>query len=166
MRIDAARRFGMSLPMPRRYNPPPSDRRGAAMVELAIVFPVFLILVIGVIDLTTGVYRYNLVSEAARRGVREAIVLGEDASPQRASLGPQTWTGTAASGDPVADAIRPLLAAIDPAEFAIRLEWPDGNNLAPSRVRCTVSTVFRPFSFVLVGQTVNLSATSTMSIAN
>jgi hypothetical protein len=141
-------------------------RRGAVLVETALILPVFLALVLGLLDLAGGIYRNNVMSEVARRGAREAIVHGSHAPPQRPALGPQTWNGTAADSGAVPEAIRPLLAGIDPADVAIRLEWPDGDNVAPNRVRCTVTTEYQPVTFLLSGQPMILRATSTMAIAN
>ena len=48
-------------------------RRGAATVEAAITLPVFLTLVLGMIDLSIGVARYNTLSQAAQyaaKGIR------------------------------------------------------------------------------------------------
>lgn len=141
-------------------------RRGAAMVEAAIVLPVFLMLVLGLLDLAGAAYRYNLVSELARRGVREAIVHGSQAPPKRVALGPQTWTATAAAAGDVPTAIRGLLAGIEPAEVTIRLDWVDGGNAPADRVRCTVTLPYRGATFLLSGRQITLRATSTMAIAN
>ncbi len=143
-----------------------TGRRGAALVEAAIVLPVFLMLVLGLLDLAGAAYRYNLVSELARRGVREAIVHGSQAPPRRVALGPQSWTATAAAEGEVPSAIRGLLAGIDPAEVTIRLDWPDGSNAPESRVRCTVTIPYRGTTFLLSGRPLTLRSTSTMAIAN
>src|SRR5690606_14470208 len=139
------------------------SRGGAALVEAAIVLPVFLMLVLGLLDLAGAAYRYNLVSELARRGVREAIVHGSQAPPKRVALGPQTWTANAAATGDVPTAIRSLLAGINPAEVTIRLEWPDGSNAPENRVRCTVSLPYRGATFLLSGRQLTLRSTSTMA---
>lgn len=141
------------------------QRRGATLVEAAIVLPVFLTLVLGLLDLAGAVYRHNLISEVARRGAREAMVLGGGAAPRRVPLGPQTWMGTAADPGDVGEAVRPLLAGIAPADVSLRLEWPDGGNAAPNRVRCTATTQYQGATFVLTGWPITLRATSTMAIA-
>jgi Flp pilus assembly protein TadG len=48
-------------------------RRGAAMVELALVLPVLLMLLFGVIEYGWVFLRVTQVNEAARRGVRMAV---------------------------------------------------------------------------------------------
>src|SRR5207247_6382748 len=52
-----------------------SSDRGTSMVEMAIIIPVFLMLILGAVDLGQAVVMRNGVSEAARDGARAAIVL-------------------------------------------------------------------------------------------
>jgi Flp pilus assembly protein TadG len=48
--------------------------RGQALVEFALVIPVFLILLMAVFDLGRAVFAYNSITNAAREGARLAIV--------------------------------------------------------------------------------------------
>ncbi|QDU47620.1 TadE-like protein [Symmachiella dynata] len=50
-----------------------SDRRGVAAVEMAFVFPVFMLLVLGVIEFGRYMMVGQLVTNAAREGSRLAI---------------------------------------------------------------------------------------------
>ncbi len=52
------------------------DRRGAALVEMAIVLPVFLMVVLGIIEFGRAMMVSNLLTNAARDGARLAIVTG------------------------------------------------------------------------------------------
>lgn len=54
--------------------------RGQALVEFAVVLPVFLMSFVGVIDLGTAVFSYNSLTNAAREGARLAIVNQDEAS--------------------------------------------------------------------------------------
>ena len=56
-----------------------------AVTELAVVLPVILLIVLGIIDFAQVMYAHGTVSEAARVGARYAIVHG---SASRASVGP------------------------------------------------------------------------------
>lgn len=49
-------------------------RRGQALVEFALVIPVFLLLLIALFDLGRAVFAYNTLTNAAREGARIAIV--------------------------------------------------------------------------------------------
>jgi Flp pilus assembly protein TadG len=48
--------------------------RGQAMVEFALVIPIFLLLLVGIFDLGRAVFAYNTLTNAAREGARMAIV--------------------------------------------------------------------------------------------
>lgn len=48
--------------------------RGQALVETALVLPIFLLILFGLIDVGRLVYANNMVSQAAREGVRVAAV--------------------------------------------------------------------------------------------
>lgn len=54
----------------------PSARRGASVVEMAIVLPVFMMVVMGIIEFGRGMMVGQLVTNAARYGARIAAVDG------------------------------------------------------------------------------------------
>jgi hypothetical protein len=49
-------------------------QRGQALVEFALVFPVVILMLVGLFDLGRAVFAYNTVTNAAREGARLAIV--------------------------------------------------------------------------------------------
>ena len=51
-------------------------RRGTAMVEMALVLPLFLMLILGIIEFGRAMMIANLVSNAAREGARMAVLDG------------------------------------------------------------------------------------------
>ena len=53
-----------------------SDTAGIALVETALILPLFLLLVLGCIDLGLFMFQWNSANKAAQRGVREAVVVG------------------------------------------------------------------------------------------
>lgn len=55
--------------------------RGQAMVEFALVVPIFFLLVFGLIDLGRAVYVNNAMSQAAREGGRWGSVQARSATP-------------------------------------------------------------------------------------
>ena len=153
----------------------PRRRRGATLVEAAIVLGAFLTLVLGMLDLAVGVLRYHVVSEAARQGARLAIVHGAlclpdyDGGPWGPA--PLDVAGTADNVPLVAALKRPnppgFLTALDLTETRIHVEWPDGGNQPDQLVRVTVSTSYRPILTFLFGNPrFMLRATSTMPIAH
>ncbi|MBE7325022.1 pilus assembly protein [Nocardioides sp. Y6] len=80
----------MSLGLRRR------GERGAAAVEFALVLPIFLMLLFGIIDFGYAINRGSIVNNAARDAVREAS-LGQSAADVRAvaQRGVQGLPGTA-----------------------------------------------------------------------
>jgi len=57
------------------------SERGQGLVEFALVFPVFVLLLLGIFDLGRAVYAYNTIGDAAREGARVAIVNQIETSP-------------------------------------------------------------------------------------
>ena len=50
------------------------DASGQALVEFALIVPVFILLLVGLFDLGRGVYAFNTISNASREAVRVGIV--------------------------------------------------------------------------------------------
>lgn len=55
-----------------------SDRRGQAMVELAIVLPILLLVIMGIIDFGRIYHGHLAVTTAAREGARQAAIGASD----------------------------------------------------------------------------------------
>ncbi len=53
--------------------------KGQGLVEFALVLPLFLVLVMGIMDLGLSVFAYNSITNAAREGARLAIVNQDEA---------------------------------------------------------------------------------------
>lgn len=144
-------------------------RHGATMVEAAVILTIFLLLIFGIIDLGRGVFRFNQLSQAARHGVRQAIVHGQFA-PAGWNGGP--WGPSAidvpatAIGIPIVDAVKPMLMNCDLDNTRIQVTWLDGSNEVEKRVRVTITSPFQPVVVSFFGGAFNLSAASTMPIAH
>lgn len=54
--------------------------RGQALVEFALMMPVLLLLVVGVMEFGLIIHQYMVVAEAAREGARSAAVGSSDAT--------------------------------------------------------------------------------------
>ncbi len=147
-------------------------RRGAISAEAALILPIFLTIVLVVLDLGVGVFRFNTISHAARNGARQAVVHGELVKP--------SWNGgrwrpsgggpideVCTSSTPAVAAVRPMLVNCPPSETYVMYEWLDGNDEIGSRVRCTVRSRYTPLlTVVLGGSPITLTASSTMPIAH
>jgi hypothetical protein len=151
---------------------PKLERRGAAVTEMSIILIVFLTLTLGMLDLGVGLFRSHMLDNAARHGARRAIVHGEYANAL-GSWGPGTINVPAsANGVPIVDGpdgMQGLLnaAGCDLPASRVIVEWLDNTNAVDSRVRVTVTSAYTPiFAFIFPNGTINLSASSTMTIAH
>ena len=65
-------------PMNTRPHPPKLSkrRRGAAMVEMAVCFPIFMLMLLGIIEFGRALMVSQLLTAAAREGCRVAIIDG------------------------------------------------------------------------------------------
>lgn len=54
----------------------PAPRRAAAMVEMALVLPIFVTVMLGIVEFGRGFMVANLVTNAAREGARQSIMYG------------------------------------------------------------------------------------------
>lgn len=155
---------------------PRSDRRGATMVETAIVLMVFLTLVFGMIELAVAVLNHHIVTQAARQLARTAIVHGKMAPPELDEWSPATLPTTGApdfiyevpaedEGD-VAKAVWPYLAGVDRTNTTISLQWLEGTSELEKRVRAKVVTTHEPFLTFIFTSGWTLTGESTMPIAH
>jgi Flp pilus assembly protein TadG len=119
--------------------------RGQALVEFAFALPILAVLLLGVIQLGTVYNNYETITDAARAGSRQAILL-------RISGG---------SPDLAAQAVRSAASGLDPDKLNVTVQaTPDwtssGNDVSV--------TVTYPYSIDLLGwvvQSGNLSSTMT-----
>lgn len=52
----------------------PRRPQGQALAEFAIIFPVFILLIVAAVDIGRGIFAYNSITNGAREGARLAIV--------------------------------------------------------------------------------------------
>ena len=131
--------------------------RGQTMAEFALVLPLFLVIVFGLIDMSRGVFASNTLSNAARTAARVSIVDQTVATIQAAAVDQAGWLGLA------------------PGDVQVSFRNPNNTNdplnvCAPASVGCvavvTVAYVFEPTIPIikdLVGP-ISMSSTSKMVI--
>jgi Flp pilus assembly protein TadG len=129
-------------------------RRGASLVEFALVAPVLLLLVIGLVVAGLGVFRYQQVASLAREGARYASVRG--------------WKYQQVTGNPAAtpadvynNAILPGSVALDPTSLGYNVTWSPDNKQG-STVSVQVTYQWLPEVF-FGGVTLGSTSTVTMS---
>lgn len=136
-------------------------KRGQALVEFALILPIFLLILLAVFDLGRAVFAYNSVTNAAREGARLAIVNQTTAS----------ITAKATSSASIAETAAPNVTvgfyesgpAVNPTSNAV---------CAPRNIGCmavvTFETTYRPITPIisqfLFSSGVTLRATSIEAI--
>ncbi len=142
----------------RQHSSSKAKRHGTTVTELAVVLPVVLIVLLGIIDLAQAIYAFGTVSEAARAGARYAIVHGANSAAP---------TGPTANNTTVASIVTTNAPALDPARLSITSSWSNGNNDPVSPVTVTVTYTCMPCLGSLVGfGNFNVSGSTTMLITH
>ena len=75
--------------------------RGAELVEFAFVFPMLLLVMLGIIDFGFLFQRYEIVTNAAREGARVAILPGYQTADVQARVNQYLTAGGLTPTDPV-----------------------------------------------------------------
>ena len=122
----------------RRYN---EDERAQALVEFALVLPLFLLIVTGIFDVARAVWQENSLAYASREGTRYAIVHGSGGSPV---VGP-----CSNCVDPVTNNLSYLVSAVTSNaigvyNITVTVDYPDGDNQRNHRVTVDATAPFVP----------------------
>jgi Flp pilus assembly protein TadG len=156
------------------------DDRGSALMEYAIVLPVILTFLFGIMDFSRFLYTYHFVSEVAREGTRYAMVRGSTfAGTSCASTATFSCDATSANVQSYVQALTP--AGILSNSVSVTTTWPgtapasaatacnstSGNNSPGCLVQVVVSY---PFKFILpflpkAASTWTISSTSVVVIS-
>ena len=139
---------------------------GAAMVEFALVIPIFFLLIFGIIDVGIGVWSYNNLAEAVREGGRYAMVRGEDTLLPSGEAGPLTEGPVSCDGvgtEIVVPVVCQFAFAMDPSRLDVTVTWAEGNNIGDPVVVSAVYA-FAPFSN-FIPFTVNLQSETRARVA-
>lgn len=74
------------------------SQAGTALVESALVGPLFLLLLAGIVHFGVAIYSYNILTSAVRDGVRFAVVNGSTSPSPATSTSMQTYVRSRAIG--------------------------------------------------------------------
>lgn len=132
----------------------PLRRKAATVVECAILFPAFFLLLIGFVIAGLGVFRYQEVACLAREGTRWASVRG-------LTYQQRTKNPAATPQDVYDNAIRPNVVALDPNQLTYSVTW-NPDNRQGGLVTVTVTYNWIPEAYF---GGIQLSSTSTMAVA-
>ena len=142
--------------------------RGQALVEFALIAPLFLALLLAIIEFGRAVYYIQMLNNAAREGARYAIVHGAESQCPSGPMPPAYGSNPCdASGANVVGATKTAAIAIldaNPSDFVVDVRWcdqsggiadcpgtqGDGNNGRNQAVDVRITYTFRPWLAGLV----------------
>lgn len=131
---------------------------GQAIVEFALILPVLLLLILGLINVALAIEQENTLANAAREGARYAIVHGSTAT---SPIGPCSSCTNATVTSIVAN------AAVSVPSVSVTIDYPDSSNDRGNRVSVDATAPFVPIpaQYLLNGAlTVTLRGGSLMVI--
>lgn len=143
-------------------------RRGAAMVEGALVLSVTFTLTLGAIIVALGVYRYNQVASMAREAARYASVHG-------GQYALDTGNAKATPSSVYTTIIKPLAIGMDTSKLTYSVTWDDSsempiylsnsttNTYSRNRVTVTISYTWVPEAYIK--NSVTLTSTAVMEMS-
>ena len=103
----------------RRFFSDHDEQHGQSLIEFALLLPLMLLIITGLIDVGRAVWQENTLAYAAREGTRYLIVRGATAPPGQQSnpLNPS---------DPVTNTAKQFVrdAAIGVANVTVTVTWP------------------------------------------
>lgn len=117
-------------------------QRGQALVEYALLLPIFLLLAMGILDLGRTVYFYSAINNAAREGARYGVINPTDVAGINARARLQT-------------------AMLDQNALVVSTLYPDAETIQV-RVQYQYRAVTPIAGLVLGSNTINLDARATM----
>ena len=136
----------------------PNNRAGQAQIEFVLSILFALVVFVSIVEMILLMYTYTVLADAAKEGVRYAIVHGCSLAAPNCS-GSCTPACADTTGANVTVYARNYLGASlhDPAAMTVNVSYPDSSSLPTNRVRVTVSYPYQPF-FGLSWPTVTVRA--------
>lgn len=127
-----------------------SRPKGQALVEFALTVVFVMLLILAFLEMIVLIYTYNVLADAAKEGVRYAVVHGTGVGKANCSgPGGGSVTCTDSAANNVVTAVKNYAAASfhDSSAIAngVTVTYQDSSSAAPSRVRVTVAYPYQPF---------------------
>jgi Flp pilus assembly protein TadG len=133
------------------------ETRGSALIETSMAFLLAIPLIFLAFELCMVTYTQAILGDAARTGVRYAIVHGTDST---ACSGPSSGCADQAGANVVSTVQNYAAASYSPlSTITVTPTWPDASSAPPSRVNITITYNYQPF-FQNTGFSFAMSATS------
>ncbi|MBV9623177.1 MAG: pilus assembly protein [Acidobacteria bacterium] len=128
-----------------------SERGQALLVEFVLSAIFIILLIFSIFELFGFIYTYSVIADAAKEGVRYAIVSGVNSSsssgPTNATATSPPCTSSSANVTNVVNRVRAFAVTSlhDTSNMNVYVCYLDGNNLMNSQVEVSVNYPFRPF---------------------
>ena len=144
-----------------------SSERGLASAEFALTITFVIFVLFWAFELMMFVYSYSVLADAAKEGVRYAVVhgCGTDAATCSGTCSPTACTDSA--GDNVKAQVTNFaqLTFHDMSAITVNVTYPDGSAKSSKTVRVVVQYAYRPY-FSLGWTPPTLNAAAEGRIAN
>jgi len=125
--------------------------RGAAMVEFALSFLLFFMVVYAIMEFGRVVACYNILAGATREGARYATVHG-------------SASGAVASASDIQNVVRRWSIGLDPNSVMVTTTWAPGNNPG-KQVKVQAQYTVSPFTGLILASGIPLGSNSVMVIS-
>ena len=115
-----------------------TKRRGATQIEFVLSIFIVIFVIFGIIEISTAVYALNVLGDAAREGVRYAIVHGSGNTNCSGGVSP---SGCDPTGTNVSAVVQDYAkySLHDTSSMTVNVSYVDGNNDPQSLVKVDVS---------------------------
>jgi Flp pilus assembly protein TadG len=127
-----------------------AGERGSTLVEGALCFTVFLMIIFGTIDFGRMVFAYNFISYSAREATRYALAHGTKYPVTASDL--TTFVKNEAIG-------------LDPSAITVTPTWSDINHTPGTSVQVQVQYAFQPIAPYMPTGLLTMTSTSKMLIS-
>jgi hypothetical protein len=114
------------------------SERGAELIEFALVFPMLLLLVLGMVDFGFLFQRYEVLTNAAREGARIAVLPGYSAADVQSRVCNYIQGG----GIPVTGSCPTPTNPVIPVPSNVTITLPSGATVAAKRVTITYTNSY------------------------
>lgn len=135
--------------------------KGAVQIEFILSFLTVMFLIFGMWEMIMVVHTMNVLSDAAKEGVRYAIVHGGGGSTNCSGPSPPPECSSPdTTGTRVSAVVRDYakLSMHDISAITISVTYPDGQIIPPSRVRVEVAYAFVPYTALNIRPTLHAAA--------
>jgi len=124
--------------------------RGNYMIEFGLSIVLFFGIVLGILDVSRGIYAYNFLAGAAKEGARYAMIHGSS-------------SGAKASATDIQNVVQNWLIGMADSSATVTTTWSPATENPGSQVTVKVQYTFTPMSNFLVGSW-NLQSTSQTTV--